>query len=81
MALYHFWQTIITLIFGSAAWIFLNYLVGIVHNMYVTKFPQWSGMPQIDFAMNLMAFGLWILVMVPTAFYLWANTQRPEESM
>ena len=78
MALYHFWQTLITFVFGGFSWVMCRYLVLVAHNMYVTEFPQWAGMPQVGFMLAFAQWGLWILVMLPMAFYLWTQTQRPE---
>lgn len=78
MALYHFWQSIVALLFGTFTWMVCQYLIRIAHNMFVTTFPQWAGMPHITFAVAIANWGLFLLVMIPIAFYLWTNTQRPE---
>lgn len=78
MALSHFWAAIMNLIFGGFSWIVSRYLILLVYNFYVTMFPQWAAMPQIEFMLAVTHWGLWILVMIPTAIYLWTQTQRPE---
>ena len=78
MALSHFWAAFLNLVFGGFSWIVSRYLILLVHNQYVTNFPQWSGMPQIEFMLAVAHWGLWIMVMLPTALYLWTQTQRPE---
>jgi len=78
MALYHFWQVLITTVFGGFAWVICRYLILRVLNMYMVNFPQWASMPHVGFMLAVAHWGLWIIVMLPMAFYLWRQTQRPE---
>jgi len=80
MALYHFWQVLITFVFGGISWILSRYLILVVHNMYITTFPMYAGLPHIAFFLAITHWGLWIIIMLPSAYYLWNQTQRPEVS-
>ena len=79
MALYHFWQAFMGLLFGAGTWVMIRIVVLQAHNYYVTEFPQWAAMPHVGFMLAVTQWGLWLLVMLPVAVYLWANTQRPED--
>lgn len=78
MALYHFWQVLISFVFGGFSWLICRYIILVAHNMYVTQFPMFAGMPHVSFFLAFAHWGLWILVMLPMAWYLWQQTQRPE---
>lgn len=78
MALYHFWQVIVTIIFAGFEWIICRYLILRMANVFIVNFPQWASTPHISFMLATAHWGLWIIVMLPTAFYLWVQTQRPE---
>jgi len=78
MAVFHFWQVLITIVFGGFVWIICEYIMRIAYNMYVTTFPQWATMPHVSFMLAIMNWGLWLFIMLPIAIYLWTQTQRPE---
>jgi len=44
----------------------------------VTEFPMYAALPHVGFMLSIGHWGLWLLVMLPMAFYLWNQTQRPE---
>ena len=78
MALSHFTAALMTLIFGSLEWALVRYFVLMTYNFYVTHYPQWAGMPHIAFMLAFTHWGIFLLVVAPTAIYLWTQTQRPE---
>lgn len=77
MALYHYWQSLVAVVFGGFSWILSRFIINQLHNMYVTKFPQWAGMPHVSFMYAIANWGflIWLLGI---AIYLWTQTQRPE---
>ena len=77
MALYHFWQVLITFVFGGISWVFSRYLILVAHNIYVSEFPMYAGLPHIAFFLAITHWGLF-LIMLMSAYYLWNQTQRPE---
>jgi len=68
------------LIFGGLEWALVRYLVLVAHNFYVTHYPHWAGMPHVGFMLAFTTWGVFFLVFLPTAVYLWTQTQRPEVS-
>lgn len=78
MALYHFWQVLVTMVFGGFTWALCRYLMLVVGNMFATNFPEYATLPHVSFMLAVTNWGLWLLVMLPVAFYLWQQTQRPE---
>lgn len=78
MVLKHYAAAFLNLVFGAFSWIVCRYLLLIVGNYYLTEFPMYAGIPHIDFFMSVIHWGLWVFVMIPTSYYLWNNTQRPE---
>lgn len=78
MALSHFLAAILNIIFGGFEWILVNYLIQFVGNWYVTSFPMWAAMPHITFILAVSQWGIFLFVFIPTAIYLWSQTQRPE---
>jgi len=78
MALFHFWQVAITFLFGGFSWVLCRYLILLAHNMYVTEFPMYAALPHVGFMLSIGQWGLWLMVMLPMAFYLWNQTLRPE---
>lgn len=78
MALSHFGAALLNLVFGGFSWIITRYISLVMHNFYVTTFPEYAAVPAVGFFLAVIQWGLWILVMLPTALYLWTQTQRPE---
>jgi len=78
VALYHFWQVLVTVLFGGFGWMLCRYLILRVGNLFTVQFPQWASTPHWGFMLAVGHWGLFIIVMLPCAFYLWVQTQRPE---
>ena len=78
MAVFHFWSALMTFVFGGFTWIICRYIMLAAYDMYLINFPQWASMPHVGFMLAVVNWGLWLLVMLPMAFYLWTQTQRPE---
>ena len=78
MALSHYAAAILNLILGGFSWIITRYVCLVMHNFYVTEFPEYAGVPAVGFFLQVVHWGLWLLVMFPTALYLWTQTQKPE---
>lgn len=78
MALFHFWQVLVTIVFGGFGWMLCRYIILRVANMFTVNFPQWAGLPHVTFMLAVTQWGLWIIIMIPVAFYLWRQTTRPE---
>jgi len=78
MVLSHFEAALLNLIFGGFEWVISRYLILQAANFYMTEFPHWAGIPHVDFMLAVAHWGLWIMVLLPTAIYLWTQTQRPE---
>lgn len=78
IALSHFVAALLNIVFGGFEWIISRYLILLVYNFYITEFPQWAAIPHIDFMLAVAHWGIFIFVLIPTAIYLWTQTQRPE---
>jgi hypothetical protein len=78
MAISHIGAALINLIFGAFSWITSRYLILVAANYYMTEFPEFAGIPHINFFLSIAHWGLWIFILIPTSLYLWTNTQRPE---
>ena len=78
MVLSHFEAALVNLIFGGFEWIVARYLITRAANFYITEFPEYAGIPHVDFMLAVAHWGVWIIILLPTSIYLWTQTQRPE---
>jgi hypothetical protein len=65
---------------GSFSWYFLSYLIDIFLNFNLALFPQYAG-AHTTFMWSFSDWGLLILCLIPAAYYLWINTQRPNRGV
>lgn len=78
MAISHFVAAVLNLIFGSFVWIVSRYLIMLSADIFISEFPAYAAIPHIGVLLSFTHWGIWLFVMIPTAIYLWTQTQRPE---
>jgi len=78
MALKHFTAAILYIIFGGAEWILIKYMVDRFANFFIVNYNSYISVPHMAFMMAILEWGVVLVILLPTGYYLWTQTQRPE---
>lgn len=77
MATSHYIYALLNIIFGSAEWVLIRYVLLRVSNWFTTAYPEYVVLPHDGFVLAWIHWGIFIYVFYGTAVYLWTQTERP----
>ena len=61
---------------GVLIWFPINYALRVIMNISMTNYPQYYSGLEIQFTLAIMSFGIVLLIIVPTALWVWSNIQN-----
>ena len=73
--IYYLVAALFNIIIGGSLWVFIRYFLLILANYFTTHYSQYNG-NTATFMIGWINFGIWIIIMIPTAIFTWTQAQR-----